>query len=459
MKAKKKEYNGKYYSFFFILIYLLLVIFYDPLQLYLSRMTAYIDESMVAVFLFLSLLIILRSRKIRLYPFEKKILLLFSVIIAAGLYSLITNGKQLLIYGLADAVVFSKCLIMYFSSRVLFRNFDILKLSNKSIKIIKYMAVFIFFLLIANKVLHLFPQVDLRFGLLSEELFFGHPSRLAFFPIFTLCILLPFVKKDGKLYKNPYFFLLLLIGFFSLRIKFFGFMIIVLVAFLGLKYLRRINFKSPKTIIIGSLAVLLLLAVGYKQLTYHYSPKSFENGFARAVLLYKGFELAEKYSPLGSGFGTFASYYSGVSYSEVYYDLAIDNVYGLSPAHPGYIADSFWPMIIGQFGYLGLFCYAGIVILFMKRLLYLFNSVFKREEKFLYLSGLFLMTALLIDSTSDAIFSQNRAVASFFYFALIINHIPDLPRRASRSNVVQVSHAPDVSYRKPIQKNNLGFRA
>lgn len=453
MKTSTGKYNRKI-SFIFVLVYLLLVVFYDPLQIYVNRKAAYADETMVLVLLCLSFFIIANFMKVRLYPFEKKILALYAVIMVTGFYSLIINGKQQLIYGLADAVVFSKCLLMYFASRLLFRKFEILKLTDKSIKIVKYMVLFIFLLLMANKVLHLFPQVDLRFGLWSEELFFGHPSRLAFFSIFTFCILLPSFRKKRQLYKTPYFFLLLLIGFFSLRIKFFGFIVISLVAVFGLKYFSRINFKSPKTIIIGSLTVFLLFAVGYKQLTYYYSPKSAEDGFARAVLLYKGFELANNHFPLGTGFGTFASYYSGVSYSEVYYDLAIDKVYGLSPAHPGYIADSFWPMIVGQFGYLGLFCYAGIVILLMKRFLSLFNRATIRKEKFLYLSGLLLMTALLIDSSSDAIFAQNRAVASFFYFALIMNHIPALSRAANRNYVGHEALAQDTSADRLLQRND-----
>ena len=51
------------------------------------------------------------------------------------------------------------------------------------------------------------------------------------------------------------------------------------------------------------------------------------------------------------------------------------------------------------------------------------SNVNNNKQYFLYLSVLLGLLMLLIDSTSDAIFSQQRAVAMFAYFALVMNTV------------------------------------
>jgi O-antigen ligase len=76
-------------------------------------------------------------------------------------------------------------------------------------------------------------------------------------------------------------------------------------------------------------------------------------------------------------------------------------------------------MVLGQFGYLGLFSYLGIVYffftLFLKQIKNKFNTT---NFRYVPLLGLIL---LLIDSSSDSIFTQSRAVAIFMIFALFTN--------------------------------------
>ena len=57
------------------------------------------------------------------------------------------------------------------------------------------------------------------------------------------------------------------------------------------------------------------------------------------------------------------NYISGKNYSPVYALYGINNVYELSQNRTSFISDTFWPMIIGQFGYLGTLCYLICIIL------------------------------------------------------------------------------------------------
>lgn len=90
------------------------------------------------------------------------------------------------------------------------------------------------------------------------------------------------------------------------------------------------------------------------------------SGFCQVSLLTKAFEIARDMFPLGAGFATFGSYYSGVYYSSVYAAYGLSNINGLRIGASQFISDSFWPMILGQSGYFGLFSYIFAVMMLLK---------------------------------------------------------------------------------------------
>jgi hypothetical protein len=68
--------------------------------------------------------------------------------------------------------------------------------------------------------------------------------------------------------------------------------------------------------------------------------------------------------PLGVGLGRYASWVSRIEYSEVYQRYGLDTIYGLSPANPMFINDTFWPQILGETGVVGLAAYGVLVAWF-----------------------------------------------------------------------------------------------
>lgn len=58
--------------------------------------------------------------------------------------------------------------------------------------------------------------------------------------------------------------------------------------------------------------------------------------------------------PLGEGIGRFGSHMSREEYSPVYAEYGMDTMYGIAPAAPIAVTDTFWPMILGEAGLLGL---------------------------------------------------------------------------------------------------------
>lgn len=78
---------------------------------------------------------------------------------------------------------------------------------------------------------------------------------------------------------------------------------------------------------------------------------------ARTALYVTSMRIAVDEFPLGEGFGRFGSWISRTDYSPVYRVYGIDNVYGLRPQNPVYATDTFWPMVVGEAGVLGLAAY------------------------------------------------------------------------------------------------------
>jgi hypothetical protein len=133
-----------------------------------------------------------------------------------------------------------------------------------------------------------------------------------------------------------------------------------------------------------------------KQVTTYASSES----SARSRLYRTGEEIAASNFPLGVGFGRFASYPSRTSYSPVYYQYRLNDVYGLSPEYPAFIDDTSWPSVLGETGYGGFACFiAGLVALIWtlcRRL-----RRYGRDFSWLPLAALCAVAAILVDSLGD----------------------------------------------------------
>jgi hypothetical protein len=118
------------------------------------------------------------------------------------------------------------------------------------------------------------------------------------------------------------------------------------------------------------------------------------------MLLQNSFEVANDHFPLGSGFGTYGSNSSGIEYSPLYQKYGLNNIYGLTQSNPMFISDSFWPMILGQFGYFGLFIYLIIILNLFRIIQQNFNSAKVHQ----YIVGLGIFIYLIISSIAESAF-------------------------------------------------------
>lgn len=393
------------------------VIFISYISFLIPELSGFYDEFLALLFFSVIVIIIGTKTKIHLYREEKYIFYLLLFIAFWGLLSnFMTFPKYktnpIAIY--SDFIVIFKAYTAYFGIRLLMHSIDSEMILNKLayyVEIIFYLLVVLVFL---DLIFKFFP-IERRYGLRSVQLFFGHPSRYS--TAFGIIFMLLFYKYIDS--KRWLLIFILIIGLFSLRVKFFGF---VLIAFL-IFHFRHIIRRIPRKQIFIYLA--LILVVFYftfqERINMYFSFSNLDTSWSRGILLYKSFIIANDFFPYGTGFGTYAGFFSGEYYSWVYNMYGINKVFGISADNPAFISDQFWPMVLGQFGWLGLLAYALIMYFFIMMFMKLFKQsrlTHTTNQMVLPFLAIFM---LLVDSTSDAIFSQDRAVNLMLIIALTIN--------------------------------------
>lgn len=392
-----------------LLLFFTLVFLYDYFVSYLS----YLDELIAVSFIFFLFFV----NKIKLLKSEYAIIILLFFVLFLGLLSnTLTEDKILFKAAALDLLSFFKAFIAYFGVRIFFKDISLVSFYPS----LKRMALVCLFLIlgfiVADLSFNIFPKAS-RFGIRSIQLFFTHPSRLSFAISFIFILLYPyFINK----WKSVLIFVLM-VGLITLRVKYFGFFLIALFFIYYKNIIARINLNYIYFLI--ALAPIVLFVIFRDWILFYFSDEAIRLGWSRAVLLKYSFIIARDFFPLGTGFGSYGSYFSGADYSWVYQYYGIDRVWGIMKKYHQFIADQYWPMVLGQFGIFGLMAMFGVIISYISILLNFFKN---QKDVFLknsIISGLLGLILLLIDSSSDAIFSQNRGVATFMFLALIVNSV------------------------------------
>ena len=362
------------------------------------------------------------NNKIYLFRWERRIFLFYVAVAILGLVSSSVYRYQPVTYVIFDLFVFSKPILIYFFTRVTFNKYNPTKL-GQSIPNTTIIAVTIVCLFVAaDKLMGIYPALDQRFGIESTYIFFGHPSRFSSFFAFAFCLLLPYYYDK----KRTILFLILIIGTLGLRTKYFAFFLIATLFLCAYKSLlsKKINSSMKAGLVLtASVSIFFLF---FDQFSYYYSSASLQDNFARSIMAFYSFKVANDAFPLGSGFATFGSWFSGVNYSPVYGVYGIDNIYGMTPGNYNYIADTYWPMILAQFGFIGLFFVLVIFISLIKNIYFLTNkfrnsrSSLNKHTRLHLFAALLLLGCLLIDSSGDSILTQSRGVWALLFIALAV---------------------------------------
>lgn len=328
---------------------------------------------------------------------KTKVVILLIIYICIGCVSNMIYSLQVIQAVLLDIFLNLKFFLGIGTTVYLFKNYS-LESHKCSIKFhIKIILTVLFVLIVINKIFHVFPQANIRFGLASEVLFFYHPTNFAAAVFFLTVLLMLVYEKRPK--DIIFIAMALLLIMSTLRFKAIASEIVFI-------YFYFIIIVLNKRIRLVYLIVLLpfVLLIGLDEFVFYFFSNS-SMDMARGALTYTSFLLARDYFPFGTGFGTFASALSADFYSPLYHMYHINNVWGLGQLHSGYVSDVFWPMILGQTGVMGLLVYILIVVQLFK----LIKPLYKIDNKY-YLSGLGVLSYLLISSVAESAFVSYIAV-------------------------------------------------
>lgn len=247
-----------------------------------------------------------------------------------------------------------------------------------------------------------FGADDPRFGFKrSFQFVFGHPEGLVFVCVGFLLILVRDYTRN-----RTWLLISLFVICLTLRTKGIAFVGVALLLLFTWGYRGRLRLSH---VLLGLLSAIL---IGWDQFQFYYQG----SGYARNELTRVAFILANKYFPLGTGFATFGSNITGDPkyYSSLYYQYRLNTVWGLYPGEASFLSDVFWPTVMAQFGWVGLFVYVamlGCLIVFAYKMA---SSPGHR------LSVVLSFVFLLISSTAESAFFNPYAVFLAFCLALTL---------------------------------------
>lgn len=367
---------------------------------------SYSDEILAIIStLCLFSIICLRPKRIKILNKNdfKVILCLFIFIIIGFLSTFIYNRNFNITIGmLKDILAVIKPFTNFLFFIIIFKNVDKDKLLLKISKRCRLYIFIIFIFCVINYFIDIGMGQEVRFGFRSFRFLYTHPTYLVFSVVILICILVANNDKKDK----PYIIMGIIILISTFRTKAFVFILAYFLIDIYYKYSNKLKVKH--LIILGIIGGI-------------FASSKIEDYFryglyaARPALYIVAVKILIDYFPFGTGFCSFASSLSGKYYSSVYAKYGINNVEGLTISNYAYMADSFWPYILGQFGLSGTVIY----------LLMLFNLYKSIKSRYLSLKNKqkaidLLVFYLLFASTAEAIFIDITGQFAFIILAVFL---------------------------------------
>ena len=259
-------------------------------------------------------------------------------------------------------------------------------------------------------------------SLLNDKIFritLGHESYFA--AIITTSALLYYYGSKGEKVDKIIMLVILAVGLFSRRSKFYGFFIIAVGMVLFFKSISQVKINFKTILIALLLGTAMFFTTRQKFMMYFGTGQNIESipkeYLARSMLYLTSLDVFVDYFPLGSGFASFASYSSGVYYSPIYEKYGIETITGISKRNYSYIADTYYPCL-AQFGVVGVVLYFFFFYFLVRKAYRLYKST--NEEKHFIIPFL-VISYLLIENVADATFTGHRGFFIMMLLGLVLS--------------------------------------
>lgn len=248
---------------------------------------------------------------------------------------------------------------------------------------------------------------------------FYHPESLqsenAEFPVLgqlAICTGMAWYLFSEPTKRNRYIALaLVLTGMIAPKFKFMGEVVCFIAFVFFLK--KRLNFRSPKTIIYCAIVVSIILTVTWTRFDGYYVSGLSNDELARPMTYKTSIKMLYDYFPFGSGMGTFACNGAWQHYSPLYFKYNLNDIWGLSPDAGGFICDAYYPTL-AQFGIVGVFFF----LWFWKRRMSAINVIVDMRY---YRVAMITICCLAIEQTADSSWLSGKGMGYCMLLALCLN--------------------------------------
>lgn len=389
---KKKKKKLDIYSVFTLLLYFALVV----IEIFFNG--SYLDEVigvLAAVYL-----LFFRSRM------ERRDVYTVIILAAVVLYGLLSNTISSITVSnfsmLVDAVSETKLILAFFGVKYLLND-------REKQSVIDWLTMFAIIFTVAAffcGIISLFVDIGMsgseRYGVPAFRFIFNHEHQYNAVYMLVFGVLVC-STRIGKRTRILLYVMALISMMLSTKAPSFMFALL----FVGLAYYFKGHEKlSPAAVIFG---IIIIVIVGQYQIqTYLINEDA-----PRHIFFQYAIKTANDYFPFGSGFATYGSDQAARNYSELYYQYGFNELNGMNPDNPAFLSDTFWPMAIGQFGWIGSIAY---IYVYVRIFLTFRNKKFSNERKaFLYAGFLQYM----IHAIGSAILSSSAGMIGFMGLAMV----------------------------------------
>lgn len=393
--------TNKFFFWFWVIYLPTCILFYD-------RMWQTIDEAMTVILLIFTFMKMWGKKTDSI---GKEILWYITLMIFYVAYSIVLkiNVQEAVFYDLQQQV---RPYVVFFCSYLLAPTFT----EKQKKKLIKWFMICISFYLVSFIIGFRVSRYGLSTPMIGQATLITASMYLLF-------------KENTR--KNVFRGILILsIGLLSMKSKFFGEYII----FIGLFYFLRSRLKpNLKTIVSVIALVSAIVFFTWEKFDAYYvtgmseEVKSSERKARPESFKTAGTIIFSDYIPFGSGLASFGTNAAAKYYSPLYYKYNLDNIWGLYPENPMFLADAFYPTL-AQYGMVGLFFFLWFWIRRYKQALH-------HKEFQAYKVAMMMMFALFLENMADTSYLSGKGMGYFMLLAMAIKG-----SYVSKKNVVLINN-------------------
>lgn len=266
----------------------------------------------------------------------------------------------------------------------------------------------------------------------GKEVFF----HVAYYGIYSIVLFLIYYycSYRNQTQKDKIIMLLILaVGLFSTRSKFYGFFVVALYLLFVYKpgMLTKVKLKQW---IMMAVVFCLVLYVAWGKINYYFISSGLFSGsdemddsFARAILYFTAPQVLSDHLLFGSGLASYATYSSGqVGYSLIYGIYNIDIIWGLLEGDCPFVSDTFFPEL-AQFGIVGIGLYFYFWIWVYKKIK--IRTVTPHAIQ-LYKLGLLILAFVFIESIAGSMFLQASGSMVMMILGFVIRDMSTINQQA-----------------------------